>query len=293
MEINNSLYKGRIPKSFFLCGLVVLFLGALLFKQLSHTHPKPFSYGPTLRPVSRINTDVSGLQSITCETFRKGRTAILMTLGQSNAQNAGEIPYRSTHTYTLNVLDGKCYAAQDPLPGIFGQWGSLWSRLGDLLIKDGLYDQVLIVPTSIGMEEIKAWGNNKWQEQLKKAYSQVKSHGLEITHLFWNHGENDARVGTSYESYLHGLESMVDIIRGVGIASPIIISESSICYNHGSEEVRRAQRDAPKLGDYVYAGVNTDQLSRFEHRFDMCHYSAQGLEQNAKLHLQFFRNFTQ
>ena len=69
----------------------------------------------------------------------------VLSLGQSLSANVNGPPFRPAgHVSNLNIFDGKCYAAADPLLGTTGNGGSYLSRLGALLAdKDR---DVLIVP---------------------------------------------------------------------------------------------------------------------------------------------------
>src|SRR5205814_7295199 len=58
------------------------------------------------------------------------RTAVIITLGQSNAANHGEDLYVATeHVDNLNLYDGLCYQAADPLLGASGCGGNFATRL--------------------------------------------------------------------------------------------------------------------------------------------------------------------
>jgi len=84
------------------------------------------------------------------------RRFVLFTYGQSNGANNGEARYNaSSHVFVWN--NGKCYPAYDPLSGASGFDGSLWGRLGDRLVDSGLYDNVVIIASSIGGADVADW----------------------------------------------------------------------------------------------------------------------------------------
>src|SRR4051812_28496738 len=96
------------------------------------------------------------------ETFTRGETAdchpaitkmdtaVLLVIGQSNAGNFGDTKYAAYCNNALNFSDGNFYPLEDPLHGANGEKGSVWSRLGDLLVQKGLAKVVIIAPVAIG-----------------------------------------------------------------------------------------------------------------------------------------------
>ena len=64
---------------------------------------------------------------------------------------------------------------------------------------------------------------------------------------------------------------------------------TTICRQAGSEAIREAQRELPRLLANVRPGPETDQLDRFRWRRDACHFSSEGLEKHAELWVQILQ----
>lgn len=235
--------------------------------------------------------DTSGRREVDCERFRAAGTAILLTLGQSNASNEGGAPFEpGPGVYNFNYFDGRCYVAQDPLLGTTGAAGSPWSRLGDALVRRGVYEQVLLVPIAVGGSTIERWTPaGKHFPRIRGVQQRLMDRGLAPTHVLWHQGEGDARR-TSKAEYLERFGEMLAGLRRVGIAAPVYVAVATVCGHPGSDPIRAAQREIPSLFDGVRPGPNTDQLDRLRHRRDGCHFSTEGLDAHAELWFEILRS---
>jgi len=76
---------------------------------------------------------------------RTERTAVLLVLGQSSAANYGGQRFQSRHGgQVVNFFEGRCFIAVSPLLGSTGSKGEYWTRLGNLPIDSGRFDEVVI-----------------------------------------------------------------------------------------------------------------------------------------------------
>jgi hypothetical protein len=272
--------------------IVAVLLLAYAYGALSHEHrwfPTPQIERAIRRNLWHLRAprgfnDTAGRQVVPCERLRAEGTAVLLTLGQSNAANEGERPYQpSGDVYNLNVFDGECYVARDPLLGTTGTGGSVWSRLGDQLVRARRFARVLIVPIAVGGSSIREWAAGGAQHaRIADAKRALDRHGLRVTHVLWHQGESDA-LSMNQAEYVRAFGSVLDGIRAAGIDAPVYVAVASICRNQGSEAIRAAQRQIAATFDNVRQGPDTDQLDRFRWRFDLCHFSAEGLEEHARL----------
>jgi hypothetical protein len=88
----------------------------------------------------------------------RGRTAVMLTLGQSNAANSGDTPYvPRQRVFNFNIFDGHCYVARDPLLGTTEHRGNFAGRMADALIERGVFDGVVLVPIAVGGSRIEEW----------------------------------------------------------------------------------------------------------------------------------------
>lgn len=235
----------------------------------------------------RGERDTSARQPVPCSELQSADTAVLLTLGQSNAANEGSPGYAvGANVYNFNFFDGRCYVARDPLLGATGNGGSVWTRLADKLIAAGRYRRVVIAPIAVGGTGIRRWTHGgDLHARIGKAIGGLASAGLEPTVVLWHQGENDAR-GMKGDEYIQHFAGVLRGIRDAGSDAPVYVAVASICGNAGSDEIRAAQREIPQRFPGVRPGPNTDELDRFRWRRDLCHFSAEGLERHAALWLE-------
>jgi hypothetical protein len=228
-------------------------------------------------------------EPVECARFgaRTARTAVLLTAGQSNAANYGQMPVSPREgVYNFNWFDGRCYRARDPLLGADGNGGSVWTRLGDLLVSRGSYDQVLIAPIAVGGSALSRWiPGGDLHRRLVETRRRLQAAGIEVTHVLWHQGERDAELGTSAEQYTEQFGKLVASLRGLGIGAPVFAALASACGGPPSETIRAAQLGLPLHIEGVRRGPDTDSLANLAYRYDACHFSDAGLDAHARLWL--------
>ncbi|SLM48389.1 conserved exported protein of unknown function [Nitrospira japonica] len=210
-------------------------------------------------------------------------TMVALVLGQSNAANHGESRWVSTQR-VYNFYQGKLYHAEDPLLGATGDRGSVWTRLGDLLVTDGDYDAVIFVAIAVGSSAVSQWApGGDLSSHLQATLNDTQKAGLPITHIFWHQGEADAHV-TSKTVYMQQFRDMVRAIRENGITAPIMVSIATVCGGNMTVDttIQQAQKELVDPQNGIFAGPNTDDLGE-AFRFDRCHFSTKGLDEAARL----------
>jgi len=230
-----------------------------------------------------VPSDPSRREEVPLSTASDRHTMVALVLGQSNAANHGESRWVSTPG-VYNFHRGKLYHAQDPLLGATGDRGSVWTRLGDLLVADGDYDAVVFVTIGVGSSAISQWApGGDLSSHLQATLSDTQKAGLTITHIFWHQGEADARV-TSKAVYMQRFRDMASAIRAEGIAAPIMVSIATVCGGNmtGDSTIQQAQKELVDPRNGIFAGPNTDDLGE-TYRFDRCHFSTKGLDETARL----------
>ena len=236
--------------------------------------------------------DAAGREPVACEADR-----VILVFGQSLAANSGEGPHTSVgDVRNLNIHDGRCYRARDPLLGPGGEEGSIWSRLGDRLPGSTLF-----VPIAIGGGSINRWSEGDLRKRLARALELARP-----TAIVWMQGQADARAGAAYaerrpaaferegdgwtmkaEAYIAEFGEIHEAIRKRSDA-PIYVAVSTKCGNAGSDAIRAAQREIPRRFAGVRQGPDLDALPPAALR-DGCHLSAQGLEMAAELWAPYLR----
>ena len=99
------------------------------------------------------NNDISVLKEKAIRITN--HTGIYLTYGQSNSVNHGQIGY-DVMGKVYQSFQGKTYRYKDPSLGGTGQGGSVWGMVGDKLIANGFYDQVVFANCG--------WGDAKIEE---------------------------------------------------------------------------------------------------------------------------------
>jgi|RhiMetdeSRZDD1v2_1073273.scaffolds.fasta_scaffold420274_2 hypothetical protein len=218
--------------------------------------------------------------------LRSKRVLTALAFGQSNSANFGE-NLRTAGEAVYNFHHGKLYTAQDPLLGADGDGGSVWTRLGDRLIATKRYDAVVWLTLGVGGSALARWtADGDLHPLLLEALRDVQRHGLPITCLLWQQGEQDATLRTSKQAYKKMFMDMVSSIRHQGVTAPIYISVTTRCQKlRANEEIRQAQHELVDPGKGIYAGPDTDTLD-LRYRYDGCHFSDEGLDRCAELWLE-------
>lgn len=208
---------------------------------------------------------------------------VALAFGQSNAANSVRGRYRA-RTTVANFHEGRCLAGQDPVPGATGTGGSVWNRLGDLLVDNGRFAEVVITSIAVDGSAIERWSPaGDLHPGLLEALRELRASGMEPTHLLWHQGERDAQLGTGRQSYADHFSRLLDSVRRAGFTAPIYVSLASYCDGRRSDDVRAAQRDVLDAAAGVLAGPDTDTLQGAELRHDDCHFSALGADRHAAL----------
>jgi hypothetical protein len=266
--------------------LVAFLIGGLLIGTIA---------GRLLTPAAR-QTDLAGLPPPPARVERpcgpvSDRTAIIIVHGQSNAGNFGST--RHTAREAVDNFDpstGKCFAAADPLLGTDGMGGNFATRLGDILIRAGRYDRVIIVPVALSSTSITVLNDEK-AELLTSALAKVKAAALTPTHILFQQGEQDARLTTSAEQYVSQLHQLVTRFRAAGFDAPFYLSRSTKCGEGEPENaaaVRAGQLSAINDALNIRQGPDTDTIGN-DGRADGCHMNEVGTLANAALWAAFIR----
>lgn len=223
--------------------------------------------------------------------------AVVLVLGQSNAGNHGDTPYSAQRAvYSLDFLRMNCYRAVDPLPGASGTGGSVWSRLGDRLIEERLFQRVLYVPLAFGGSFLTDWCpqgvmNRRVQLALSRLKKDLGSSILPFSAVIWQQGEAEANhtemTAAAYKMHFHDL---LGDLRSNGVFAPIFVARATVCEagphpfkNH--DAIREAQTSLPDSHAGIFAGPDTDTIGTTD-RYDGCHLADGGLKRCCDLWLE-------
>lgn len=236
-------------------------------------------------------TDADSMWQVSLSNLQPDdKTMIALTFGQSNAANNGQNTYTPHNAEVYNYYEGKLYKAKDPLFGATREKGSVWSRLGDMLIDSGLYTKVIFIPIAVGGSEIACWTSGDCYKKLQRTLMILDSQHISLTHIFWHQGESDNLKNTSKAKYKEELATILKNLRSYQQAD-LYISLAS--YHPGAINkplgvdslIRNAQKEFIKENKKVLLGPDTDTLIHAIHRYDSVHFSDYGLMGFAQLWL--------
>jgi hypothetical protein len=219
------------------------------------------------------------------------RRMVALVFGQSNAGNYGDVPLiAGPRVYNLRY--GNLTRAIDPLRGAQGSGGSMWTRLGNRIIAEGWYDEVVFIPVAIGGTEIGEWvPEMPLFKQIIGAVNDANGRGWRITHLLWHHGESDNALKIDYANYQLRFRNMLKGIRELGVGAPVFVSQATRCGQYGpNNEIRGAQANLVDHGAGIWAGPDTDALGG-DLRRDGCHLNARGQEAAAEMWMNKLRAY--
>lgn len=226
--------------------------------------------------------------------FGQTKTAVFLVCGQSNAANHGEGKYTPRHdVFALNFMTLSCHRAEDPLPGASGDGGSIWPRLGDLLIESHVFKRVLFISVAFGGSFVSDWSTDTTvQRRLTLTLSRLRKHlaspFVPINAVLWQQGEAEANhTEMSAATYASHLRNLFEVIRNHGVFCPIFVAQATHCevgdhpFNN-QPAIRQAQLDIVDVRRGVLKGPDIDTILG-EGRSDGCHLSASGLQRAAEL----------
>lgn len=205
-------------------------------------------------------------------------TMIALTFGQSNASNSGETLY-SPHNVVLNYAKDHLYVAKDPMMGASGTGGSVWGILGDKLLDSALFKKVVFIPIGIGSTDISCWSDSLCNEKLVATLKALEKHKIRLSHIFWHQGEADGN--TTKEVYRKGLEKILLTIRKYHQDAPFYCSLVSFNANGIHPQILEAQQEFIAAHKNVFMGAKTDAIIGAGDRYQVLHFTAQGMHKYA------------
>jgi hypothetical protein len=221
---------------------------------------------------------------------------VLLLLGESNAANHGETRYTPQRpVFSLDFRRMQCFRAADPLAGASGAGGSIWSRLGDMLIENGVFRRVLFVPLAFGDSSIRDWVpegpmHRRTALALSRLRKELDVSVLPFSAVLWQQGEAEANhTQMSAQAYRMHFHDLVADLRANGVFAPVFAASATFCKAgpHSFQNrtaVRKALLELPDPTGGIFAGPDTDAIGP-EGRFDGCHFSENGLRRCAELWL--------
>ena len=211
---------------------------------------------------------------------------VFITAGQSNSANFGN-PEQEAKDDRVVYYNGQNFVpAKDPIPGGCGSGGSVWSILGDLIVKSQQVP-VCFRSASLTWTEVKNWMpgvkfNVPLYDNLVKCAGEFDKGGVRA--VLWHQGESDSLAKTSAETYCDRLKTVIDSLnKDAGYEIPWFVAQAS--FHPGSKgpeekEVAKGQQLLWEKG-IAHKGAITDDLGK-EYRSDKVHFNQLGLTTHAE-----------
>ncbi|MEQ1749772.1 MAG: Ig-like domain repeat protein, partial [Prosthecobacter sp.] len=219
---------------------------------------------------------------------RVGVGDIYLTAGQSNSANFGA-PYGTIFDDRIsayNYTNSNWSKAADPMPGGGGAGGSVWSRLGDLLIsRDNV--PVAFACMGEGSSQVVNWVPGSGTYYSTHITTTVQAFPLNGFRAFlWHQGENDSLESTSTTLYQTRLNSIISQSRvDAGWSIPWYVAEASnfpFASLIQEERVVAGQRRVIFADALVFPGPVTDDF-HLEDKLteDLVHCNSAGFADHA------------
>lgn len=214
---------------------------------------------------------------------------VMLANGQSNAAQYFDSIYTPIHPNnqfqflgidgTLRQFKEKVFGAAAP-PLV----GSLWGKLGDDLIDNGLCVNVVWLLTAIGGTSIEQWSSlGVYGQNIVTHIRRMNDLGISITASTLMQGETNTALGTSQAVYFAQASDMIKMTRNAGFSGPWYIATETYVKVGGipltSAAVQAAQAQlvsASTVSDVRKAGPYLDDLGdpyRFDLSGDYTHFN--------------------
>lgn len=226
----------------------------------------------------------------------RARTAVIVTLGQSNAANHGAGIYVARRRVdNFNIYDGKCYHAADPLLGASGEEGNFATRLGDKLIEAGLFDRVIFAPIAMGGTTVEQWADEgMFNRRIVALLRRLYDAKLTVDFILWHQGEGNPGMGdVEGRQYRKNLHEVIATFRRYGVDAPFFVALATRCGDAphpNAVNIRAGQLGCVDPAAGIFLGPDTDKIG-VEHRWDKCHFDSAGLDLAASLWLESLVEF--
>jgi uncharacterized lipoprotein NlpE involved in copper resistance len=211
---------------------------------------------------------------------------VFFTFGQSNAANSVNEYAYALNKNLIEIHNNKCYVMNDSLLGTNGDLGSVWTRLGNLLLDNYPDKKIFFINTAIGGSAISSWipGGNNYSLLIDKM-EMANNMGIDIDMFLWHQGETDAMINTTLETYYDNFMLIKEVINEKHPNAKILVARATKCGDISSPIIINAQNTLISNNYDIYPGPYTDILGN-DYRYDDCHFNDIGANYHAFLWYQ-------
>ena len=227
------------------------------------------------KSIDRNNQNLSSLKEIDAENIYMPK--IFLTYGQSNSANHGQIGYEVTKDIFM-FYGGKIYEYKDPTIGATGNSGSVWGRVGDKLVEQGLSESIIFASSGVGGSSIKKLTYGKNFDFFISQVKSLQNKFHRIDGILFHQGESNHFLNKGSKNYKKDFESFLINLRKYTKA-PIYLSQASICDSRTDPKLINIQNELIKKHKLLLRGPNSDLINSPKDRLpDNCHFSEEGYE---------------
>ena len=243
-----------------------------------------------------VNLDLDIIEKISCPK----KSFIIAYFGQSNSANSVDevsnldIP---ANLYQYNWKDNSCYKYKEPLLGAQGKGGNTITAFGVSLAKN-IDQNLLIIPFGIGGSLVESWSNGDLNLINKNLYKNLKKNNLNVDLFLFHQGEANSRLlknlskypkNNYSKAYLKNLLILIDQTREYFPESYFGLSLVSRCADTGNKYIINSQKEVINLRRKVFISANSDSLFSKEYRYDLCHFTQEGVKALGKMYENSFK----
>ena len=221
-------------------------------------------------------------------------TGVFLTYGQSNSVNSGQYGY-SVKSKVYQHFNKILYLYEDPSLGGDGGNGSVWGMVGDKLISEGLYEQVIFAVTGLGSKSIEELNGGEYYDYFKKEYRELILKFGRVNGILFHQGESNHHALKGSINYKNDFLLFLERMRKDGIKSPIYLSQTTYCGSRQVDEgLHNIQNELIIDEKVVLRGPDTDLLTNKEFRLpDGCHFSMLGFEKYSDMWVNCIKKYSE
>ena len=215
------------------------------------------------------------------------RTMVVLVVGQSHTANfVGE--RTSEGKGQFEAFRGKCYAGRDPVLGAGNAYGNLWTNIARRIVKDGVYDDVVLSFAAVSTVKVSVWEPGGIFQSGLEAATKLPE-GLSFTHVVMAAGTTDRFEKTDPALFASSYRRLASFLRTKAPGAPVFLSlETGYCGSGDTASydpeapVDKALRALPNPAEGLFPGVDLDRLALAADRYDGCHLSGPAADRAAQ-----------
>jgi hypothetical protein len=262
-------------------------------QQSTVSAPDSFTLFTVPAAIGLVNINTNGLAVRSLAINPAIKTLVLITMGQSLMANSNAnttspvfVPTNPSVIDNFNIYDGAAYQfSTTPALGCNGTNSNVAPRIADMLINNGKFDRVIVVPIAVGSTRIADWATGSYATRFPVAMNRLAARGITpatpgVTFAaVWGQGEGDTADGTSQAAYASALNTVISSAFAAGFSGRFFVNIET--WNAGSISSAVAAAQASVVNNTtVFQGANWDAFGSAD-RIDNTHPNDAGAPQFA------------